>query len=48
MTKPVPVIIEKTKVQDIRGELNRLVKEGRNVESGEAEKVIEEIKSLLK
>ncbi|ADC66417.1 Uncharacterized conserved protein UCP037214 [Ferroglobus placidus DSM 10642] len=48
VTKPVPVIIEKTKVQDIRGELNRLVKEGRNVESGEAEKVIEEIKSLLK
>lgn len=48
VTRPVPVIIEKTKVQDIKGELNRLIREGRNVESGEAEKVIEEIKSLLK
>jgi len=48
VTKPVPVIIEKTKVQDLKAELNRLIREGRNVESGEAEKVIEEIKSLLK
>ena len=48
VTKPVPVIIEKTKVQDVKGELDKLIKEGRNVESGEAEKVIEEIKGLLK
>jgi len=48
VTKPVPVIIEKTKVESLENELNRLIKEGRNVESGDAERVIEEIKGLLK
>ena len=52
ITKPTALIIDKTKIpyeglESIKSELQNLIKVGRNVESAEAIKAVNEIKSLL-